>query len=294
MKNGKLRHVLAALGAIVFLFLVGACDDADSGSDGGVTAASDGCITVSLDGASAIDTDVFYAFAFPAGEKSIYNVEKIVAVNYATITGGSASFTLKCDDGDSGPTTTDWVGDGGASYDLYVYTDGDDDGDEQPATHGGSDPAYRLANYPTTCTIDGDQTINVAFGEMVEYTGGTLEIEVTGGANGTDVMFFGVFRDGAIPGVDEPVGFCEDQQFAAGTPTSTGAIQAISDEETDPDTVWYGVDGTTYDVYVFVDLGGVNGGSNDGPNSGDKYYQFEYTQNGDESRTLALADFSDF
>jgi len=125
--------------------------------------------------------------------------------------------------------------------------------------------------------------------------GGTLDITVTGGAETTgsndDVMFFGVFPDGEAPAENNALSFCEDHVFQAGTPTTTGAVRAISDEDTDPDTIWYGTGGVTYDVYVFVDEDFAHSGSSDGPQTGDRMYQFEYTQNGNEARTIDLSAF---
>lgn len=247
--------------------------------------AADGTVTVQLSGAAALDGDGLFAFLYAAGEHSIYTADRLLACNVGTLVAdGLATIVLKVDDGDFSPAATNWVGTGGTSYDVYIATDDNADTDDEPAT---STRAYRPVNFPMSVTINGDQTINLAYSDLVAYTGGTLNITVTGGAD-DDVMFFGVFRDGADPDTDDPVGFCEDAISAGST---TGPVQAISDEDTDPDTVWYGVDGTTYNVYVFVDVGNVHNGSSDGPQTGDRVYQFDYTQDGNKTQTVALADF---
>lgn len=124
---------------------------------------------------------------------------------------------------------------------------------------------------------------------------GTLQVTVTGGDTTDDVMFFGVVPAGTEVSDSTVVAFCEDQTFAVdGSTTSTGSVIAISDEDTDPDTIWYGTGGTTYDVYVFVDLG-ANGGSNNGPNTGDKIYSTQYTQDGNATISAVYpGDFEDF
>jgi hypothetical protein len=299
MNNTKQIVATAAVVICIgMVLLLSGCDAAgagDSVADDATTPVA-GSVSVALSGATVCDDEVLYAFLYAAGEKSIYTDQKLLAVNYGTICGGSASFVLKVDDGAWEPSSTDWIGTAGTSYDLYLYTDGNEDGDKEPVTHNGSNPAYRAASYPQSLTINGNQTVSVALSEMVEYSGGTLDMTVTGGATGpdpaADIMFFGVFLDGASPGADDPVGFCEDQTFTGTSTTTTGLVRAISDEDTDPDTIWYGVDGTVYDVYLFVDLGGVNGGSSDGPNPGDKMYQLQYTHDGNVTRTVALGDFA--
>lgn len=124
---------------------------------------------------------------------------------------------------------------------------------------------------------------------------GTLHVTVTGGDTTDDVMFFGVVPAGTEVSDATVVAFCEDQTFAAdGATTTTDSVIAISDEDTDPDTIWYGTGGTTYDVYVFVDLG-ANGGSNNGPNTGDKIYTTQYTQDGNAAISAVYpGEFEDF
>lgn len=278
-KLQTISTVLAVAGVVVFGLLCIGCDDAGAGDD---DSPSSGTVSVSV--SNADDTHTLFAFLYAAGEKSIYNDEKMLACNYIDVSGGTASVVLKTTDGNATPTASNWVGTAGSTYDLYVYCDCNADGDDEPATTGAGTQARRMSAYPYQVTIDGNQAITTSFDQMVAYTGGTCTIQVTdsGSTLGvSDIMFFGIFRHGADPSVDDAVAYCDDAPFGATTAFETDAITAKA--ESTP--TWYGVDGTMYDVYVFIDLGGTNNGSDDGPQAGDYYYSVQYTQDGNETIT---------
>lgn len=282
-ENRRIRTVLWLLVAVTAVILFGGCEEA--GTDG--TAPTDGGVRVVLSGATgpvADNQDGIAAVLYAENEKSIYSASAALAIKEGTVgADGTASLVLMETDDDFGETTTPWTGTAGTTYDLYIYTDDDADGDYEPVT---SDRAYRTASYPMTVTIDGDQNVAVDFADMVEYTGGTLEVTVTDdGTNEGKIVFFGVFIEGADPDVDDTVGFTENFTISAGTASESAIIDGASP--------WYGVDGSSYDLYVFIDQDG--GGSNDGPTPGDLIYKETYTQDGDKTVTLdAQTDFDTF
>lgn len=280
MKNLRIvSTVLVVLCIVPLGMLCVGCDDAGAGDD---DSPSSGTVSVSV--SDADNTHTLFAFLYDAGEKSIDNNEKMLACNYIDVSGGTASVVLKTTDGNATPTATNWVGTAGTSYDLYVYCDCDADGDEEPATTGAGTQARRMSAYPYRVTIDGNQNISTSFGQMVAYTGGTCTIQVTDTGStlgGSDIMFFGIFRHGADPSVDDAVAYCDDAFFGATTAFETDEITAKAEGT----PTWYGVDGTTYDVYVFIDFDGANSGSDDGPQAGDYWYSTQYTQDGDQMIT---------
>lgn len=264
------------------------CESAGAEEGGTTTPAdpADGHLTVSITGADTIAGEVFYAYLFAAGECSIYTETALLAVNHGAIaTDGGVSFILEEDDGQWEPNGTDWQGSGGMSYDLYLYTDNNNDGDWEPAT---SSSSYRHTDYPVEITLDGDHSVDLDFANMVDFTGGTLTVTVENAAaeNGKE-MFFGVFVSGANPEADESISWGGE---VVGASTSGEATDlAVQD---DSDTPWYGVDGQQYDLYVMIDQ---DSSGSEGPTTGDLFYQETYTQNGDRSVVLDRAtDFTPF
>ena len=64
-----------------------------------------------------------------------------------------------------GSNGTIWTGTGGATYDIYIYTTLVDN---EPDSDGS---AKQTVTFPLTVTIDGNQTINIDYGDMITYVG---------------------------------------------------------------------------------------------------------------------------
>lgn len=230
--------------------LIGCDNPSSSSSDDPPTG---GTVTVQLTGATDLNGDGMSAFLYSAGEHSIYTPGKLLVCNGGTVASGTA-------------------------YDIYIGTDRNADGDDQPATTGGigGGEAYRAANYPMTFTLNGSKTIDLAFGDLVEYTGGTLSVSVSGATDDVgEEMFFGVFLAVANPETDDSIA------YGAATVDAGGGAKDTADQEGGGD--WYGVDGTSHDLYVFIDRDGTG---TDGPTSGDLTYEETYTQSGTKTVTL--------
>lgn len=283
----RLYSVIAAIGIVALL--LGGCDS--TGADSGGSDADDGTVTVSLSGATDLTGDLFAVFLYAHDEHSIHTAGRLLAVNYATIgASGNVDLILKQDDGNWGPTGTNFVGTAGTTYDLYIYTDSEDDGtlegtdDYEPAT---SFRSYRTVNYPRTVTIDGDQTVSVARDAMVDYTGGTVTVTLSdAGEHDGKMFFYGIFLSGADPGADDVVAYAE-KMIAEGSADGTEVRARF--EEMVP---WYAVDGTSYDLYAFIDMD--ESGHSDGPTDGDLAYQLTFTVNGDTTIPTTLADYEEF
>ena len=134
-------------------------EEQDDGTDDDAEP-SDGTVTVSLSGATAANGEYLVAYAYDAGETTIGDPSRVRGVDYVEISGGSASVVLKESDGAWMPTLTDWTATAGESYDVYAYTTSDD---TNLAYASGSRVA---ADYPIVATIDGDQTVSLAYGDM--------------------------------------------------------------------------------------------------------------------------------
>lgn len=272
-RNGAAIAVVLCVGAIL---LIG-CESAGSGGGGGAGSnAEDGTVTVALSGAASENDGTLAAFLCAKDEPSIYTESRILALNYTTISDGTAMVTLEGHDGSWGPDGTSWVGTGGEYYDLYVYTDSDNDGDGEPIT---SNSAYRPADYPMELRVDSDTAVNLDLADMVAYTGGTLDVQLdSAGAYNTHLFFFGVFLPGADPDADPPVAYGE------GTISSGGVrIEALNEND---DGTWYGVEGQDYTIYAFID---VDDSGPDGPTDGDELREIHHTKGGAAGETVLVS-----
>lgn len=153
-KNWWFLGILVTIGTIL---LISGCDEAG---------ASDGKVTVSLTNHGGGADNYFYTYLYASGETDT-GESNVLACNFEEIGGdNTASFVLEEEDTSTAdnwvPNGIQWIGTGGTSYDLYIYTDADDnepDGDNEQKT----DP------FPITITIDGDQTVEIDYTEMVDY-----------------------------------------------------------------------------------------------------------------------------
>jgi hypothetical protein len=125
-------------------------------------------VTVTLSNAGGADSHTLFVYIYAEGETDVNNSAQVLATNNAVISDGTASVVLKEDDGNWEPTGTDWTGTDGTTYDIYIYTDSDGDSDMETGTVYMTDP------FPGTVTIDGNQTVNIDFGDMVLYTPGPV------------------------------------------------------------------------------------------------------------------------
>jgi len=129
---------------------------------------ANGSLTVNL--TNGVEDDEFYAYVYPEGTSSVdvNNPDYLVATNNGVVAAdGSCSFILEEDDGSWMPTGTNWTGSGGVSYDVYVYTDPNDDGDYEPGTGTG---AKQMNPFPYVLTVDGDGTIDADYSTFEDYS----------------------------------------------------------------------------------------------------------------------------
>ena len=254
-------------------------EEQDDGTDDGAEP-TDGTVTVSLSGATAANGEYLVAYAYDAGETTVGDPSRVRGIDYVEISGGSASAVLKESDGAWMPTLTDWTATAGESYDVYAYTTSDD---TNLAYASGSRVA---ADYPIVATIDGDQTVSLAYGDMaVNFFAADL-YSATDHA-GEDFVV-GVFPRDEDPG-SEP-----DPMLAMATCTVApdgGAYVVVQDVD---GGVWEGTTGEEYDVYMFIDLD-----SNEWPGPGDWHYDsgnqnpedpYQYEQSGNE---YVLTDYGE-
>ena len=159
--------VLAAISTVLT-----SCDlflDGNDGSNGSETSddPEPGTLTVNLTNAATANGHDLWAYVYADGETDVNTASTVIATNYAEIVSGAAAFVLEEDDGSWAPNGTEWTGEAGASYDVYIYTDVG--GDNNPI---GDADAKQTDPMPVLVTIDGDQLIEVDYLDMVEYTFG--------------------------------------------------------------------------------------------------------------------------
>jgi len=190
--------------------LFGACESTGADSDNG---GADGTVTVSLSGASEVDGEHLWVWLYAGDEWNIDSPETVLAAGSQVISGGTASFVLNESDENWGYTSAEWSGTGGASYDLYIMT--------APETGEPSGTSKTAADYPLSVTIDGNESVEVAYSTMTVYepTTGTLTVTLEG-ATGHDgeILAIGVFAEGEHPANDEPLAH-GSTAIASGTAT---------------------------------------------------------------------------
>ncbi len=270
--------------AVVVAIVLAGCPLFPTGDepDGEDTGPGDGTVTVALDGASAAPAgEMLVAYAYPEDESDLA-AANVLATGNAVISGGSASVLLKEDDGDFGATGTDWTATGGSRYDIYIYTT------DQASYDYGSNSRL-AATWPEVVTVDGDQTVSVSYGDMVEAK--TLTISVTGATDYEGAtMFARVLPSGGDPGSDQPLAVAEAAVNAAGEAEALALSGGAA---------WTGTQGTSYDVYIAIDA---DGSGTTEPNAGDPVYNpdggdlgpLSYTQTGNKRVDTDSGDYSLF
>ena len=148
-----MKNFIIACFVLAAMFCIFGCKSSDSSDDG--------TITVYMSGSTIATAHGLYAYLYENGETDFNNSATVLACNWHQVLGGMATFVLKVDDGSWSPTAEDWVGSGGSTYDLYVYTAGDSG---QP---GSSD--YMTDPMPIEVTIDGNMNIDIDFADMIPY-----------------------------------------------------------------------------------------------------------------------------
>ncbi|MFN2395996.1 MAG: hypothetical protein ABR597_09945, partial [Bacteroidales bacterium] len=63
------------------------------------------------------------------------------------------------------PNGTEWTGTEGVTYDIYIYTDSDDD--NNPAT--GPTVGKMTDPFPQTVSINGNQSVSIDYNDMIDY-----------------------------------------------------------------------------------------------------------------------------
>ncbi|HUV08078.1 MAG TPA: hypothetical protein VMX75_10145 [Spirochaetia bacterium] len=139
------RTILLVIAAVVVAAVV-----VFSCNGGGNPLQSDGTLTFDIAGVGIYDGIHFGGGVIPTGLPPA--PKNFVADNGGSwnyIAGGAATIAFK----EVGDPATNWIGTGGASYDVYVIIDMDGSGD--PST------GDRVTTpYPLTVTIDGNTTIS--------------------------------------------------------------------------------------------------------------------------------------
>ncbi len=240
----KRLHTLLAVAGVAALVLAGCPGvgvdtgtDTGTGGNGGDPSPDDGTVTVSLSGAMGEENHL-WAWLYRAGEWNLDDPQTVVAAGSQQIEDGSASFVLKNSDGSYGYTADEWVGTGGAAYDLYVMIMGESG---EPLPEG----MKTTADLPMSITIDGDRDVDLAYDAMVDYvpTTGTLTVTLSGAAaqNGK-LLAVGIWDEGDGPWANPPIdGTLQAETIAAGT-----ATVHIDTTDTDMDAA------TPYDVFIFI------------------------------------------
>lgn len=247
-----------------------------------------GKVSVSLNNASEIEGDSVYAVMYNCSEYSLNRESAVVALNNGKVSSGTAEFVLeeedKTTDGNWAPNGTEWEGTGGVNFDLYVYTDDNEDGDNEPAT-GAPGSSYITKSTPVSFTLKGDKIVALDFEkEMEEYTGGTFTVEAENVPDGRDLMVL-LYLNHASRDDDDPLALGE-------AAVSGGSVEVTLKEFPKGEKTFYGIDTLMYDVYVFLDENG-----NGEPDPGEQTYNdapYMYTQDGDMTLTVdGDADFEE-
>ena len=246
MKSRVLLIILLILFTVpAILFFIG-CDEAQN----------DGIVTINLSGASAAEGQSLYAFLYAENESDINNVEKCLAVNSAVISSGSASFVLEVNNGEWEGSGTNWLGTASTVYDLYIYTDGNDDGDNDPATRSGDPVPKAASSFPDTVTIAGDQTVSIVYTDMVDYEfvpqDGTVTVNLSG-ASSADGQTFSAYLYAAGEVDLNNAGKILAAKQAVISSGSAGFTLETAVNGSPNGTVWVGTASTSYDVYIYTD-----------------------------------------
>ena len=145
---------------IAGLLLFSSCEDSGSSAD-------DGKLTVEMDGYNSVTGDnVLYIYVYDSGEADLNTPANVHAFNSGDISGGSASIILETAvvGGDFvNASGTQWTGEGGESYDVYIYTD--DVGNDPDVS--GSSP-QKTKTFPVEIEIDGDKLISLNYVDDME------------------------------------------------------------------------------------------------------------------------------
>ncbi len=217
-------------------------EDTSTNTDNDGSSSQDGTATVTLSNASAANGQNFWAFVSKQGT-NYYLIDNLVAVNMVTISNGSASFVLKQPDKDWMPTTTDWTGTGGISYDIYIFTDADSNYMPDKMS------VEKVNEYPGTLTIDGNTTLNVDYSTLNDYNpqDGGVTVSASGlSTHNGDTLLMAVFDSDSVPPNDNP--------YAVGSAViSNGSATAKAYNFNTPTTLWTGTGGDIYNLYIFID-----------------------------------------
>jgi hypothetical protein len=136
-----------------------------------------------------------------------------------------------------------------------------------------------------TVTIDGDQTVTIDYADMVDYTGGTVTVSISGaGAHEGRILTVAIFMKGVVPGASvEPLALNEG--------AIVGGEATLLLHNVDQTATFYDIDGKEYDVYAFIDVD-----DNGEPSTGDLSYKgmgpYSYTQDGDQVPSMPFAEYS--
>jgi hypothetical protein len=155
-KTKKLLYTLILTGLVTF-FLYSCDKDEDNKPASNVS--------VNLTNAESANGHYVWATIYAENETDVNNADKVLATMFVQIQSGAASITLQEDDGEWMPNGTEWTGTEGVTYDIYIYTDSDDDNNPTTGPTVGKiiDPA------PQTVTINGNQSVTINYNDMVDY-----------------------------------------------------------------------------------------------------------------------------
>jgi hypothetical protein len=249
MKTIKTFKVLILTGLIsVFLFSCSKDDPIE------LPLSSSATISINIAKTSNAINHYLWAYVYAENERDINNPNKVVAVMYKQITSDTTGFTLQEDDGDWMPNGTNWIPTANVKYDMYIYSDSDDDGDPETgptigkviglfpnivSTNGVNNQILSMGYYDSGDTYDYSHSLDVillnADSAQGHYLWATIYNENETDANNPAKVLATMFIQ------------IDSYGYAKITlQESNGAWEPNG-------TKWLGEIGETYDIYVYTD-----------------------------------------
>ena len=196
-----------------------------------------------------------WAYLYAKDEKDIANPEKVLAVMYKQITSDTTEFILQQNDGNGMPNGEEWLRTKGVNYDIYVYTDSDNDGDPETGPTVGRIVRPYPNDFPTVYLTQGG-TANFRMQLDVYDSFYSRAIPVTLYTDTVDIL--GHYLWATIYNENETDVNNPDKVVATMFTQIGDAFPKITLQESNGNwepngTEWLGEIGKTYDIYVYTD-----------------------------------------
>ena len=190
-----------------------------------------------------------WAYAYAENERDIANPEKVLAVMYKQITSDTTNFILQQDDGNWMPNGTEWIPASDGKYDVYIYTDSDDDGDPETGPTIGK----LITPYPTS-PAGSDNTMIATCTNSLYSRALTVTLHLDTFDITSHYLWATIYNENETD-VNNPDKVVATMFIQI---TSVGGLAKITLQETDGNwepngTEWKGEIGKTYDIYVYTD-----------------------------------------